>query len=849
MAEIETALLEKVHRLEGAQSSSTLVGFLRPRKKRVGTLIEAKDGQSMKELKREVKKRGGKKLKVYQEINTLYAEMPVDQVNELTSVACAQKVYDAEGDIKLTLNESVPLVMGVEKFELPYRFKHRKLEGQGIKVAVIDSGVDKTHPDFGWRIKQVKNFSGGHKYKGIEHGTHVAGIIGGSGKASGYRYVGVAPRVNLYVGKVFINSETPTSRPIIIDAILWAVRKKVDIINMSFGDSQGCSDGTCILCKTADYASRQGITVVAAAGNGGPAEGSISCPGNARRAITVGATTKTKPVVVAGFSGRGSPQQPNKPDVVAPGDRIIATQPSQQYVAMSGTSMAAPHVSGIVALLSQAAQSVTRKSRPSPEEMKQFLTKAGHDLGEHSTAQGKGFINFEHELAELQTLPKSFWFSKKKSSAAYQAPPGKSPLLHPASTQITAIPFQTCPSALKGFCPHYNPDSCNENYTACIHYQAINQTKVLEHVKLHPDEPAPPVLRDTLKPVVSVSPQNLGSRRLWGKVVGSIHGEPLRGVKISVGDRSTTSDGKGGFSLPKAGRGHLPVFISSPNTWPRSATVKNTFTTVSVKLDAIEKNGSFDLQFYRELVRGYHPQEWNSSSSLQPIHRWIASKPPVIYIDTNKSHIEGGRLTRKTQSYTREAVHHIVPILSGGMYKKVQIRKRRFPTQDSFLEPDFSQIPENSIVITFHDFLKDNNMTFYGIARTCPEILFPAITCLHKVWIFVNTQEKISLAKQEDQMDCAPRLLLKHIVAHELGHGFGYRHTNKEESIMNKDIKDNFIYLPEDQLFCDADATHMRIMYRRPVGNFDIDNDPIPGETIQTQKIPTIGQQLFVDKW
>ncbi len=126
-----------------------------------------------------------------------------------------------------------------------------------------------------------------------------------------------------------MNAETPTTRDTIIEATLWAVKKNVDVINMSFGDNHGCTDGTCPLCKTADYAVSKGITVVAAAGNVGPAEGTISCPGNAKDVITVGATTKTEPVVVAGYSSRGSTRQFDKPDLVAPGEKITAPQPGE----------------------------------------------------------------------------------------------------------------------------------------------------------------------------------------------------------------------------------------------------------------------------------------------------------------------------------------------------------------------------------------------------------------------------------------------------------------------------------------------------------------------------------------
>ncbi len=847
MAEIESSLLEKIHAAEGPRDHQVLTGSLRPRRKRIGTLIEAKDGQSMKELTREIKKKGGKKLKVYKEINTLYAEIPVEQVGELASVTCAQKVYDAEGDITLGLNQSVPLVMGVEKWKLPYRLKHRKLEGHGIKVAVIDSGIDKKHPDLAWRVKKSKNLSGGRMHKGTEHGTHVAGIIAGSGKASGYRYVGVAPKAKLYNIKVFINSKTPTTRPTIISAILWAVRKKADIINMSFGDNQGCSDGTCIICKTADYAARQGVTVVAAAGNTGPAEGTISCPGNARHAITVGATTKTEPVVVAGFSGRGSPHQPDKPDIVAPGDRIMSAQPGGNYAAMTGTSMATPHVSGIAALLHQASQRIRRKNRLAPKDVKQSLILAGHDLGEHATAQGKGLINFEQELSILQP-PKqpSGFFKKSPAAPPHKAFPKSDAVAQPASASLSSEPASTCPSALQGFCPHYSPETCNEHYSDCVHYQAANQSKVLDQIKNPGQKTA-----DILPPesTVQVLPKNLGSKKLVGKIFDSISGQPLQGVTIAVGGRSTTSNENGEFSLPKAGKGEFPVVISGRNVCLRSAVVKNTLTTLAVHLDAIEWENGFHLGFYRELVRGCHPQEWSPGYPMQPIHRWVSPKPPIIYLDTNHSNTyKKRRISRKTRKRVCAAVRQIIPVLSGGMYRKVRIKQRRFPAQDNYLKPDFSQVPDNAIVITFHDSLK----AALGVANTSPFIGVPAISSIHKAWIFMNTQEEIDRMFKKRPTDTKkgdPKLSVKHLIAHELGHTFGYRHTTKRGSIMDRGIVATFPLVSEKELCCEADRIHMRLTYSRPVGNFDIDNDPVSIGKTHTQSAPPVGPQVFVDYW
>jgi serine protease AprX len=844
MAEIEASLLAKVHSAEGIHERPVLIGFLRSRKKRVGTLIEATSGQSLKELKRQVKKKGGKKIKVYKEINTLYAEMPVDKVTELASVSCAQKVYDAEGDIKPCLNESVPLVMGVEKWELPYRVKWRKIEGQGIKVAVIDSGIDKKHPDFAWRIKRVRNFSGGRKYKGTEHGTHVAGIIAGSGKVSGYRFTGVAPKVKLYVAKIFINSETPTTRNTVIEATRWAIKKKVQIINMSFGDAQGCSDGTCPLCKIADYAVEQGITVVTVTGNIGPAEGTITCPGNSKRAITVGATTKTLPILVTGFSSRGSPKQPDKPDVVAPGDKIVAPQPEGQYTAMSGTSMAAPHVSGLAALLYQSGKYVNGKRRMTSAEIKHTLKQGSIDLGEHFTAQGSGLVNFENDLTAIHQSRNWAWFPKRKKNKPQ-------PVGQTSRPQLAEVQAATCPAVMNMFCSHYDKNLCNDIYESCIHYQAGKQAKVLRQIRILPQEVFFPPVTSQLTEMPAALPQNMGSKTLAGQVVGTIDGQPLQGVTVSVGDRTTTTDVNGVFKLQKAGKGRFAVVLSGDHIYPRSAAVKNTLTTFSVKLDAIELDGRFNLQFYRELARGWHPAERRQTPFMQPIHRWINRKAPTFYIDINTTFIRNNKFPRKAIGAIREIIQQILPVFSGNTYTKAPIKVRKFPTQnvnlrDAHYHPDFTPLSDNSIVISFNDEI--NSQGAYGVTYTSPEFFSPTISFINKAWIFVVTKDEI-VRKYRNCPEISQegeKISLQQIVAHELGHGFGYRHTGKSDSIMNLGLAYSFRFLPKNKLFCDDDELHMRIMYSRPVGNFDIDNDPVPASKVRKKPI---GRQVFIDRW
>lgn len=468
MAEIEASLLAKIQTAT-VDGKPALFGLLHARKKYVETLIEAANGQTLKDLKKAIKKNGGKKLKLYPEINTIYAELPVDHVEKMSAASCVLHIYDANAEVKAMLYESVPFVMGVDRIELPYRVRGKAVEGKGVKVAVIDSGIDHSHPDFGWRIKASKNFSGGRASHGTEHGTHVAGIIAGSGKSSGYRYAGVAPKALLYDAKVFINSQTGTTRDTILEATRWAIQKKVDVINMSFGDGHGCADGTCPLCKMANYAVSKGITVVAAAGNNGPAPGTITCPGTAKDVITVGASTKTAPGMVMGFSSRGSSAQPNKPDVVAPGQQIMAPQPNAEYGEMSGTSMATPHVSGMAALLHETRQYIKQTGKTTPASIKEMIKQGSIDIGEHASAQGSGLINFHKELTTaFQQSKRPFWHLQRKKHFA------------PIMTVTETEHVKTCPAALNMFCPHYDESVCNSVYEQCIHFRRAQCQKLLQ---------------------------------------------------------------------------------------------------------------------------------------------------------------------------------------------------------------------------------------------------------------------------------------------------------------------------------------------------------------------------------
>ncbi|WDZ85169.1 S8 family serine peptidase [Micromonospora cathayae] len=234
------------------------------------------------------------------------------------------------------------------------------LTGRGVKVAVLDTGVDTTHPDLVGRVAGSRNFSEDTDPDDtVGHGTHVAATIGGSGAADGGRYRGVAPDATLLSGKV-CESQFCTDSAILAGMQWAAVDQDATVINMSLGGYDG--PGTDPLEEAVDTLTAQtGALFVISAGNDG-SDASVGSPGSADAALTVGAVDRDDNL--ADFSSRGPRRYDDavKPDITAPGVDIVAAKATKgqigtpvgdRYVILSGTSMAAPHVAGAVALLAQ----------------------------------------------------------------------------------------------------------------------------------------------------------------------------------------------------------------------------------------------------------------------------------------------------------------------------------------------------------------------------------------------------------------------------------------------------------------------------------------------------------------
>ncbi|MCB5165848.1 S8 family peptidase [Streptomyces bambusae] len=254
-----------------------------------------------------------------------------------------------DGRVRASLEQSVPQIGAPTMWRAGYT-------GKGVKVAVLDTGVDQTHPDLkGLEVAQ-KNFSdSGDSNDRFGHGTHVASIVAGSGAKSAGRRKGVAPGVRLLDGKVLGDDGWGTDSSI-VGGMQWAVDQGAKVVNMSLGGG----DEAAVDPKEAAIARLSGKALfVVSAGNAGDEPGTIASPGSSPAALTVGAVDKQDRL--ADFSSRGpTAAGVSKPDITAPGVDISAAASTQGtppdttgYVAMSGTSMAAPHVAGSAALVLQ----------------------------------------------------------------------------------------------------------------------------------------------------------------------------------------------------------------------------------------------------------------------------------------------------------------------------------------------------------------------------------------------------------------------------------------------------------------------------------------------------------------
>ncbi|QGQ95974.1 peptidase S8 [Paenibacillus psychroresistens] len=274
----------------------------------------------------------------------------------------------ATGCASIDTPEIIP--WGIARIQAPLVWK--ATQGSPIRVAILDTGIAK-HPD----LRVVRSFNTINKKPVIDrngHGTHVAGTV--AALRNSFGVVGVAPKAKLYAVQSF-NSEGSAFTSDIIQGIDWCIRNRMQVINMSFG----LTDFSPSLQQIIRKAHRQGIVMIASAGNSGKNSGTIDYPARFPETIAVAASTENNQIAVYSSRGAGI-------DVTAPGDEVCSTYLNNSYTKLSGTSMAAPHVTGTVALL------LSRCPRLSPTAVKQRLQRTARKLnGFTRKSQGNGLIN------------------------------------------------------------------------------------------------------------------------------------------------------------------------------------------------------------------------------------------------------------------------------------------------------------------------------------------------------------------------------------------------------------------------------------------------------------------------
>ncbi|MEU4196065.1 S8 family serine peptidase [Kribbella sp. NPDC026611] len=281
------------------------------------------------------------------------AALKLAKGHSLTGGSGIDKIW-LDGKSKVTLDQSVPQIGAPTAWQAGYT-------GKSVPIAVLDSGIDASHPDLATQVVARKNFTDSPDGDHFGHGTHVASIIAGTAAASNGKYKGVAPDARLYDGKVCDDGGS-CSDSSVLGGMEWAAKEvKAKVVNMSFGRTD--TPGIDPLEEAVNRLTAEtGTLFVVAAGNDGPGDGTVGSPGSADAALTVGSVDKQNQLAYDSSRGPRVGDGALKPDVTAPGvsivaakakDSVIGEPVGEYYLRLSGTSMATPHTAGAAAILAQ----------------------------------------------------------------------------------------------------------------------------------------------------------------------------------------------------------------------------------------------------------------------------------------------------------------------------------------------------------------------------------------------------------------------------------------------------------------------------------------------------------------
>ncbi|MEW2114872.1 S8 family serine peptidase [Streptomyces sp. NPDC005474] len=312
-----------------------------------------------------------------------------DRAAEFTASTAVEKLW-LDGRRKASLDKSVPQIGAPTAWAAGY-------DGTGVKIAVLDTGIDKAHPDLATQVIAERDFTASPSGTGDKfgHGTHVASIAAGTGARDGGKYKGVAPGAKLLNGKVLDDNGFGSDSGIIA-GMEWAVAQGADVVNLSLGGED--LPGIDPMEETVNRLSAETDTLfVIAAGNEGEAgERTVGSPGSADAALTVGSVDKSDALAASSSRGPRVGDGGVKPDLTAPGVDITAASAAGSvlselypsdipgYLTISGTSMATPHVAGAAAILAQQHPDWTG------ERIKAVLTGAAKPGSYSSFQQGTG---------------------------------------------------------------------------------------------------------------------------------------------------------------------------------------------------------------------------------------------------------------------------------------------------------------------------------------------------------------------------------------------------------------------------------------------------------------------------
>lgn len=268
-------------------------------------------------------------------------------------------------------------------------------KGKGIKIAVLDTGLEFDHPEFENINIENENFinPGTKAYDDHQggHGTHTAGIIAARNREI---EVGVAPEAQLFIGKV-LDNKGKDKKGSLKEGICWAIEQKVDIINMSLAGNKPESEVHDEIQKAVD----KGIFVVCAAGNSGPAKNSVQYPAKYSQTVAVGAIDSNRRIFLA--SSRGP-----EIHIVAPGVKILSTYRlfrDNNYANSWGTSVATGFVTGVLALFLAGQRKCGKKLVNNHTQLIKLLKDTSTDLGipDRDNDFGFGLINPEKLFQSL----------------------------------------------------------------------------------------------------------------------------------------------------------------------------------------------------------------------------------------------------------------------------------------------------------------------------------------------------------------------------------------------------------------------------------------------------------------